>query len=228
MNKRTFYTEYAYVCGILALAFGTALMEKANLGISMIVAPAYLLYLKLSQIWTFVTFGMMEYMFQAVLLITMMIFLRRFRISYLFSFITAVLYGFALDGFMNFLTLFDASTLFVKILLFMLGMLLCAFGVAFMFRTYISPEVYELLVKEVSYAKNIDIHKFKTIYDCTSCIIAFAMSCAFFGFSHIEGVKIGTIISALINGKIIGICSKFMDDHLEFKDKIPAALRFFR
>jgi hypothetical protein len=57
MKKATFYTELAYLFGIAALALGTAFMEKANMGISMVVAPAYLVYLKLSKVWTFVTFG---------------------------------------------------------------------------------------------------------------------------------------------------------------------------
>ena len=39
-----FYTELAYVLGILALALGTALMERADFGVSMVVAPAYLLH----------------------------------------------------------------------------------------------------------------------------------------------------------------------------------------
>ena len=48
--------------------------------------------------WSFVTFGMAEYCFQAVLLLAMCLLLR-FRVSYLFSFVTAVVYGFALDAF---------------------------------------------------------------------------------------------------------------------------------
>ena len=43
-GKRTFYTEVAYILGIVVLAAGNALMEKANLGMSMVVAPAYLLH----------------------------------------------------------------------------------------------------------------------------------------------------------------------------------------
>ena len=46
--KRTFYTEMAYIIGIVTLAFGTALMERADFGMSMVVAPAYLIYLKIS------------------------------------------------------------------------------------------------------------------------------------------------------------------------------------
>ena len=98
MNKKPFYMEWAYVLGIVLLAMGTALMERANFGMSMVVAPAYLLYLKLSAKFSFVTFGMMEYMLQAFLLVVMGIGLRRFKVSFLFSFVTAVIYGFTLDG----------------------------------------------------------------------------------------------------------------------------------
>ena len=64
--KRTFSTELAYVFGIVFVARGVVLMEKADFGVSMVVAPAYLLYRWLSPVWSFVTFGMEEYCLQAV------------------------------------------------------------------------------------------------------------------------------------------------------------------
>lgn len=42
--KRPFSTELAYVFGIVFVAEGVALMKKADFGVSMVVAPAYLLY----------------------------------------------------------------------------------------------------------------------------------------------------------------------------------------
>ena len=48
--KRKFYTEAAYLFGLILLAFGAAMMERADLGMSMVVAPAYLVYLKVSAI----------------------------------------------------------------------------------------------------------------------------------------------------------------------------------
>ena len=38
--KRTFSTELAYVFGIVFVARGVVLMEKADFGVSMVVAPA--------------------------------------------------------------------------------------------------------------------------------------------------------------------------------------------
>jgi len=102
---------------------------------------------------------------------------------------------------------------------FIVGMLLCSSGVAFLFQTYIAPEAYELIVKEVSAKLGKDIHKVKTIYDCSSCLVAVILSFAFFGFGHFEGVKIGTVICALLNGWIISRVSKFLTCHFDFVDK---------
>ena len=65
MDKhRSFPAEAAYILGILLLAFGTSLMTVADLGLSMVVAPAYLLHLKLSEWFPAVTFGRAEYIVQ--------------------------------------------------------------------------------------------------------------------------------------------------------------------
>lgn len=91
--KKTFYTEAAYVIGLITLALGTAFMERADFGMSMVVAPAYLIYLKVSGFLSWFSFGMAEYCFQAFLIIVLTIVLRRFKRKYLFSFITALIYG---------------------------------------------------------------------------------------------------------------------------------------
>lgn len=226
MKKPVFYTELSYILGIILLAFGTAIMEKANLGVSMVVAPAYLVFKKLSLTYTFFTFGMAEYMLQAILLLFMVLLLRKFRVSYLFSFLTAVYYGLVLDVSMRLIARVDRLTPVMGIVFFSGGLLLCAAGVAFMFHTYISPEVYELFVKKVSEKYHIKLSTFKTIYDCTSCLIGILLSFLFFGLFEFEGVKAGTVICALINGKLIGIISNLMEKHLEFKDALPAR-RYF-
>ena len=220
MKKKVFYMEWAYVCGLVFLALGTALMEKANFGMSMVVAPAYILYLKLSRIFPFVTFGMMEYTFQAFLLIVMGLALRRFRLSYLFSFVTAVIYGFTLDGCMLLAGFIPEGGFVLRAACYAAGMILCAAGVAFFFHTYIAPEAYELIVKELSAEWKVDIGKFKTGYDVTSCLISVILSFIFFGLWHFEGVKLGTILCALVNGSIIGWMSRSMESKWNFVRKI--------
>lgn len=218
MKKRTFYTELAYIFGLMLLAFSAALMEASDLGVSMAVAPAYLLYLKLSQTFAFFTFGMAEYTLQAALLIAMIIVIRRFRLYYLFSFITAVLYGLLLDGSMAIVALFGVSGIAGRITCFVTGAVCCAASISMLFHTYIAPEVYELFVKEIAAKYGWNINHVKTAYDCISCLVAVVMSFMFFGFGHFEGVKIGTVICALLNGTMIGFFSRAFESRFEFKD----------
>lgn len=217
MKKHIFYSELAYIIGLIVLALGVTLMEKADFGVSMVVAPAYLIYLKLNPLFSFFTFGMAEYLLQAVLLVVLIAILRKARISYLFSFVTAVIYGFILDGWM---ALFAAvpATFAVRIAFYILGMAACSLGVSLLFHTYISPEVYELFVKELYSKTSLPIHRFKTIYDCTSLAVSIIMSFIFFGLWHFEGVKLGTILCALINGWIIGRFTKLLESRFDFKD----------
>lgn len=219
--KKKFSTEFAYVLGIVLVAWGVVLMEKADFGVSMVVAPAYLLYRWLSPAWHFFTFGMAEYCLQAVLLLAISLLLRRFRISYLFSFVTAVVYGVVLDALMFLGTMLPSGGLALRGIYYAAGMLFCAAGVSAMFHTYISPEVYELFVKEVSAHFGVDINRFKTGYDCVSCLLGVAMSFLAFGPWHFVGVKWGTILCALLNGWIIGQFSAFYEKHWTFYDRFP-------
>lgn len=224
--KKTFYTEAAYGLGLLILAIGTALMEAANLGMSMVVAPAYLFYLRISKIWSFFTFGMAEYLFQAVLLLLLTLILRKFRVSCLFSFVTAVLYGLLLDGVMLLTALLPTLNLPLRFVFFLIGMLLGSVGVSLLFHTYLPPEAYELFVKEIAARFRLDIHKVKTFYDCASCLLGILLSFLFFGFGHFEGVKLGTVFCALVNGFLISRFTLLFEKYFTFSDRFALRDRF--
>ena len=219
-GKKVLFSECAYVLGIIALAIGTAFMEKADLGMSMVVAPAYLIYLKISQYFDWFTFGMAEYCLQAVLLIVLSVILRKFKPIYLFSFCTALIYGFVLDFCIWLVSFLSITTIAGRMGVYGLGILLCAGGVSLLFHTYIAPEAYELFVKEISARFQKELHIVKTIYDCSSCAVSIILSFAFFGFGHFEGVKLGTLICALVNGWLIGRISRVMDGCFDFKDAL--------
>ena len=221
MKKTMLYTELAYVLGMVGLSLSVALMTRADFGVSMVVAPAYLLYLKLNPVLPFFTFGMAEYTLQAALLLCTILTVKKFRPYFLFSFVTAVLYGFLLDGWMLLVQRFPAENIALRCLWYVLGLGLGAVSIACFFKTYIAPEVYELLVKELALKLSKPTHRVKTVYDCVSCAVAVVMSFAFFGLWRFEGVKLGTVICALVNGFLIGRCTGWMDGHLDFTDGLP-------
>ncbi len=231
MTKRiSLSTEAAYVLGLIILALSTALMEKADLGMSMVVAPAYVVHRWLSDSFPIVTFGVAEYLLQGCLLVLTSLLTRRFRLSYLFSFVTAVLYGLCLDSCMFVVGLIPPTAcelLPVRLLFYIMGMVFCAMSIALLFRTYISPEAYELTVKELAACHGWQIHKVKTVYDCISCAVAVVLSFLAFGFGTFVGVKWGTLFCALVNGWLISRWDKLFDLRFTFGDKLPRLRKWF-
>ncbi len=217
-GKRVFHTELAYIFGLLILTLGTALVESADFGVSMVVAPAYILHLKISEYLPFFSFGMAEYTLQAFLIIAITVIMRRFRLSYLFSFVTAVLYGVILDLWIMVIGGLGELSMAMRIVNYCLGVPVSSLGVSLFFHTYISPEAYELFVAEVSSKTRINLHKFKTGYDLTSLIVSVILSFIFFGFGVFRGIHIGTVVCALVNGFIISRCTRLLEHFFVFED----------
>ena len=219
MKKKVFYTECSYAFAMVIMAFAVTFTEKADFGMSMIVAPAYILHLKMSELFPWFTFGVAEYVLQGVLVLITAAFMKRFKKSYLFSFVTAVLYGTLLDTVMSLLSFLPDSSFALRALWYIVGTLLGSLAVSLFFHTYISPEAYELIVKELSVKLNYDINKIKTAYDCFSAATGVVMSFAFFGFGVFEGIKWGTVICALVNGFLISRFTVLLEKKFEFKNR---------
>lgn len=219
--KRIFYTEISYFLGLVIMAFAAALTELAEFGMSMIVAPTYILHLQVSKFLPWFSFGVSEYIVQGLVLILTAAIMKRFKLSYLFSFVTALIYGAALDLAMVIVSYIPSDGMVVRLICFVSGMFLCAVAVSLFFHTYIAPEAYELIVKELSKKFSININKFKTLYDCISASVSIILSFAFFGFGVFKGIGIGTIICALLNGFLIGKTSAFLEKHFEFVNGLP-------
>lgn len=218
MKKPVFYTEIAHVLALVLLAFGTALTAYGDLGISMVVAPAYILHLKLSQVFPFFTFGVAGYTLQAGVLLIMMLLLRKVKLVYFLSFVAAVIYGFGLDAAMM-LTGFLPDDSLLQVLMYLVGMLLCCAGLGFLFSSYLPPEAYELFVKEMAAKFRKPVATVKTIYDCSSLAVAVALSLLLFG--SFQGIGVGTVACAFLYGFLIRMFQKLYQKLFRFEDKFP-------
>ena len=110
------------------------------------------------------------------------IIMKKMKKSYFFSFVTAVFYGTLLDIAISVISGIPDDTFVVRVVWYILGCVMCSFAVSLFFQTYISPEAYELIVKELAEKTKIDINKIKTAYDLISCVIGVVLSFSFFGF----------------------------------------------
>ena len=154
-----------------------------------------------------------------MLILGLALVMKRLKLSYLFSFITAMIYGTILDGAMALFALLPDGGFGLRVLWYSLGILSCTFGVALLFHTYMAPEAYELVVKELTVKTGKDISQIKTIYDCSSVVLCVVLSFAFFGFGKFVGINWGTAVGAVLNGFLIGRFSKLLEHFFEFKNK---------
>lgn len=224
MKKRVFYTEIAYIVGFLLLALGTAMTAWADLGISMVIAPAFILHLKISQYISWFSFGMSEYLLQAVLLVIMMLALRKVKLVYFLAILTAVLYGFVLDGCMALLGLIPTDALTVRLTVYVMGVLICTAAISLLFYSYLPPAAYEMVVKNLASAFGWRVTRVKTVYDICSLIVALALSLLLLG--KIQGIGIGTVVCALCYGWLISMFSKLFTRFWRFEDRFSLRSKF--
>ena len=220
-------SEAVYVASCVLLALAVAMLTAADFGVSMIVAPAYILHLKLG----FLTFGQAEYVIQALFFVALCVVLKKLKPVFLFSFFTCLFYGAVLDlwrlipFFNTSVTPPESIPIAARIALFAAGLVLTSFSVALVFKTYLYPQVYDFFVKSVSSKFGIKLSKFKTCFDLSMLLAATAMTLLFFG--EFRGIWFGTLVIALVNGTIIGAFCKMFDKHFESVPLFPKFAALF-
>lgn len=203
-----------YVLGIILMPFSIAVMTKANFGLSMIAAPTYIISEKFP-----ITYGQTEYIVQILVLVLMCVVVRKFKWTYLTSFVTAIIYGSVLDFFIWLLRNWTVENIALRIVLFFAGMVITSIGVSMFLHTYLAPCAYDYFVKTVVEEKKVDLRKFKLANDATYLVISLILTLVLFhGF---VGITWGTIVIVALNGNIISFVSKWMDNHITFYDHFP-------
>lgn len=208
--------EVAWVLGIVLCALGVCLATKADFGLSMIAAPAYILHVGLVKVFPWYSQGTSEYVFQGVLLILLCIGIRRFKLRYLLSFVTAILFGIVLDGwFWVFGGNGAYETLELRIVAFVAGELFTGLAIAFFFRTKLPLQIYELVVTEVADRYKRKTSTVKQAYDITS--LGLSLLLAFFVNRSFAGIGIGTIVLTIVNAPLIALFGKLLDRFFTFE-----------
>ena len=220
MKKIRVSNELIYVLAVIVLSFATAMLAAADLGMSMVVAPAYIVSLKVKAL----TFGQAEYIVQGMLFILFCVLMKKVRRLYFFSFVSGLIYGAVLDFWRMVIPRFDPERfapgslpLSIRIVYFIVGFLLNSLGVALYFKTYFYPQVYEFFVKGIMRQFKIALPEFKIRFDMTCLVIAIVLS--FSLFYGLVGIGVGTVVLALGNGALIGFYGRWMDRHLDTWDR---------
>ena len=225
-------SELLWLFGILFVALGVAVCDKAQLGVSMIAAPAFITHEFLFQWFGWLTVGVVEYMIQGVMLVLLCCIISRFRWKYLLAFAVAVLYGYTLDLFIWLLQGVSIATTWARWVTLIIGDIITAFGVACFFRTYMPLQVYELFVAEMADRFRFNINKVKSVYDITLLVISIVLAVFLFGDvttfdwsgivkTDFHCIGLGTIVTTIINAPIIALMGRFIDRFFEKSPCFP-------
>lgn len=233
MKKIKRSSELLWLLGIIFVAFGVMICSKANLGVSMVAAPAFVISEWLSHFHPFFTVGVTEYLIQGIILIVLCLVLRRFNWRYLLAFAVAVIYGYTLDLFMFLFSGVAFEPIWLRWVMLIVGDLFTGIGVACFFRTYMPLQVYELFVSELSSGFKIDIKKVKQIFDYSLLVISVTLALVLFldvadfnwlsiGYNCFHSIGLGTIVTTIINAPIINGMGKIVDLLFEPTALFPA------
>ena len=206
--------ELAFLLGVLLLGMATVLMSKASFGLSMVVAPAYVLADWIQIIPT----GTMCYLYQGMLIIVTSIIMGRFKISYLLSFVSAVSFGLSVDLFGGVFAWLSDLVLWQRVVLFAVAIPINSLSISLLLHSYLPPQAPELFVREISGKFGWRMQKTKHAYDLCSCAAGILLSLLL--LRRLAYVGVGTVIYAFINAPLIGFWGKRLDRIAEFGPRV--------
>ena len=232
MGKFKKANELFWVLGTIFIALGVTICSKADLGVSMIAAPAFIVAEKLSLLAPFFSVGVTEYLLQGVILIVLCAIIKKFNWRFLLAFLVAVIYGYTLNLFIWLLGDLNVNTVIMRWVLLLIGDIITATGVACFFRTYMPLQVYELFVAEVSSHFKIDITKIKFAFDMSLLIVSIALAFLLFGdakefnwcyiySTSFHSIGLGTLFTTVINSTLIKFSGKALDSIFGQEPRFP-------
>ncbi len=228
MKKIKIYSEVVYIIALFGLTLAVAMLAAADFGMSMMVAPAYILSEKIG----FFSLGEWAYIVQGFLFIAFCIAMKKVKLVYFVSFITCVIYGYILDIWRVVVPLLNPDVtapgsmqLWLRIVLFIGGEILTALTVMLFLKSYIYPQVCDFFVKGLVEKYNLNQVKFKFIYDMSYLIVSLVLAIALFG--SLVGINWGTVVIAFVTSPLIGVFSKWYEKHIETVALFPKFEKLF-
>jgi uncharacterized membrane protein YczE len=239
MKKIRRCSELLWLLGIIFIALGVTICSKADLGVSMIAAPAFILFEALSPIYSALSVGVLEYLLQGLLLIILCICVRRFNWRYLLAFGVAVLYGYTLNFFLFIFSGVSFDSVLMRWVMLIVGDIITATGVACFFRTYMPLKVYDLFVAEMSRCFSLNINRVKLFFDLSMLAFSLLLVFTLFGdigefdfrtiaYGSFHNIGLGTIVTTLINSPIIKFSGSVIDRLFEPTPLLPRVERVLK
>lgn len=204
-NKTELIKRYIFLLvGLFVNGLGVSFITKAGLGTSPITSIPYTLSLGFTP-----TVGMFTLVFNIFLVILQVILLRRnFQLQNLLQLPIIALFSFFIDLTMSLLGFMQPETYAMKVVSLVIGCLILGFGVFMEMVANVAMLPGEATVRAVSDVFSTDFGKTKIAFDSSMTVIAAIMS--FIMFKHLDGVREGTIVAAILVGFVARLFKKYI------------------
>lgn len=208
-QKHILRGEAALLVAVIINSFGVVLMLYSGSGISAISSVPF----AFSEVLPHLSLGTWTYIFQGLLVLILMLLQKRFVLQYLFSFVVGFVFGKLLDANELWINILP-STIWLRILYFVISYLLISFGIALSNRCCLPIIPTDLFPRELSKITGVSYSKIKISFD----VICLAVTAAMTGIClhHIDGLGIGTVLAAFTMGKVVGLMGDYLDRHVQF------------
>ena len=185
-------------------------MLYSGSGISAISSVPY----AFSLVFPKISLGTWTYIFQGLLVLSLMIMRKKFVAPYLFSFLVGFAFSEMLDIHEMWINALPTA-LEYRVVYFVISYLLICLGIALSNRCGLPIIPTDLFPRELTDITKIKYSKIKIGFDVTCLAITALMTCIILG--HLDGLGIGTILAAFTMGKAIGMIGDQMDRHVRFE-----------
>ena len=207
-----------FILGVAINSFGVAFITKSALGTSQISSVPYVLSLRFPS----VSFGMTTFFVNLLFILIQAVLLKKnFQPVQFLQVAVNVLFSVLIDVSMTLLSFFQPEAFRLRIVSLLAGCVILAVGISI----EVAPDVLvvpgEGAVRAISQTTGLKFGSVKVYFDVSLIVIASALSFLFFG--RLNGVGLGTVLSALTVGKFVNIVNLHLPAVRKIRDLAASA-----
>lgn len=209
-NNTVWRGEIALALAVLVNSLGVVLMLYSGSGISAISSVPF----AFSEVFPRLSLGTWTYLFQGLLVLSLMVLRKGFVPEYLFSFAVGFVFGKLLDVHELWISVLPTGFGW-SVIYFAASYMLLSFGIALSNRCGLPIVPTDLFPRELSQITGVGYPQIKIAFDVICLTITVGMTIIFLG--HPEGLGVGTVLAAFTMGKAVGIAGNRIDRRIQFR-----------
>ena len=204
-SQLTLRGELALLVAVIINSFSVVLMLYSGSGISAISSVPF----AFSEAFPHLTLGTWTYIFQGLLIASLMQLRKKFVPVYLCSFVFSQF----LDLFELYINLLPQDFSW-RVLYFVISYVLICVGIALSNRCGLPIIPTDLFPRELAEIIKVAYAKIKITFDVTCLAVTAALTFLLIG--HVDGLGIGTVLAAFTMGKGVALAGNYLDEHFRF------------